>query len=229
MERMMKRLIATAALATLVATPALAQSYPGVPDEGFYLGTAIGQAKLKNALDDYDRAGWNTDDKDTAFKLFAGYQFNPNFAVEASYVDFGKFSANAVTDYEEAYIPEIDDVASRTVRENDEVSIDGFGFALVGRLPIDAGFSVFGKLGLFAWDGSASFSESTTYRVGNDSLTTSERDSASFDDIDPFYGIGVEYVVNQVMVRAEFERYDLSDSDAELKTDLISASIGYRF
>lgn len=225
----MKRLIATAALATLVATPALAQSYPGVPDEGFYLGTAIGQAKLKNALDDYDNAGWNTDDKDTAFKLFAGYQFNPNFAVEASYVDFGKFSANAITDYEEAYIVEIDDVASRTVREDDEISIDGFGFALVGRLPIDAGFSVFGKLGLFAWDASANFSESTTYRVGNDSFTTSASDSASVDNIDPFYGIGAEYVANQIMVRLELERYDLSDGDVKLKTDLLSASIGYRF
>lgn len=225
----MKRLIATAALATLVASPAFAQSYQYNPNEGFYLGTSIGQAKLDGALDEYERAGWDTDDKDTAFKLFAGYQFNPNFSVEASYIDFGKFSANAVTDYEAAYIPEIDDTASRTTREKHEASIDGFGFALVGSLPIQNGFSVFGKLGLFAWDGSVDFSESTTYKVGLDSVTTSESDSGSADDVDPFYGIGAEYVVNQVMVRAEYERYDLSESGEDFEIDLISASIGYRF
>ncbi|MFB9146038.1 outer membrane beta-barrel protein [Halomonas alkalicola] len=208
----MKRLIATAALATLVATPALAQSYPGVPDEGFYLGTAIGQAKLKNdTLDLLDDLGANTDDKDTAFKLFAGYQFNPNFAVEASYVDFGDFTANAAVA-----------VNGNIVSENIKASADGFGFALVGRLPIDAGFSVFGKLGLIAWDGKVS-------GVARENGTVVFEGSDSADDIDPFYGVGVEYVVNQVMVRAEFERYDISDSGEDFEIDLISASIGYRF
>src|SRR5690554_3204068 len=185
---MMKRLIATAALTTLVATPALAQSYPGVPDEGFYLGTAIGQAKLKNdTLDWLDDIGASTDDKDTAFKLFAGYQFNPNFAVEASYVDFGDFTASGM-------LTDGFNIASGNV----EGSIDGFGFALVGRLPIDAGFSVFGKLGLIAWDGKVS-----GVVRGNGEVIFDARDS--YDDVDPFYGVGVEYVVNQVMVRAEFE------------------------
>jgi OmpA-OmpF porin, OOP family len=212
MERMMKRLIATAALATLVATPALAQSYPGVPDEGFYLGTAIGQAKLKNdTLDWLDDLGANTDDKDTAFKLFAGYQFNPNFAVEASYVDFGDFEASA-------FATDGINVASGNVK----ASVDGFGFALIGRLPIDAGFSVYGKLGLIAWDGKVS-------GVARENGTVVFEGSDSADDIDPFYGVGVEYVVNQVMMRLEFERYDLSDSGEDFEIDLISASIGYRF
>ncbi|PWV72356.1 MULTISPECIES: outer membrane beta-barrel protein [unclassified Halomonas] len=204
----MKRLIATAVLTTLVAAPAFAQSYPGVPDEGFYLGTAIGQAKLKNdTLDWYSDIGANTDDKDTAFKLFAGYQFNPNFAVEASYVDFGDFTATGIINGEPARA---------------KASADGFGFALVGRLPIDAGFSVFGKLGLIAWDGS--YDEEYTTGLGNRVSY-----SLSADDIDPFYGIGAEYVVNQVMMRLEFERYDLSDSGEDFEIDLISASIGYRF
>lgn len=208
----MKRLIATAALTTLVAAPAFAQSYPGVPDEGFYLGTAIGQAKLKNdTLDWLDDLGANTDDKDTAFKLFAGYQFNPNFAVEASFVDFGDFEASA-------FATDGINVASGNVK----ASVDGFGFALVGRLPIDAGFSVFGKLGLIAWDGKVS-------GVARENGTVVFEGSDSADDIDPFYGIGAEYVVNQVMMRLEFERYDLSDSGEDFEIDLISASIGYRF
>src|SRR5690554_7596521 len=79
MESMMKRLIATAALATLVAAPAFAQSYPGVPDEGFYLGTAIGQAKLKNdTLDWYSDIGANTDDKDRSEEHTSELQSRPH-------------------------------------------------------------------------------------------------------------------------------------------------------
>lgn len=207
----MKRLIATAALATLVASPALAQSYPGVPDEGFYLGTALGQAKLKNdGFDELSREGFNTDDKDTAFKLFAGYQFNPNFAVEAGYVDFGDFEANARTV-----------VGGIPVTGSSKLSFDGFTAALVGKLPIQDGFSVYGKLGMIAWD--ADVTENVQ------ALGLSQSDSYGEDGTDPFYGIGAEYVVNQVMMRLEFERYDISDSGEDFEIDLISASIGYRF
>ncbi len=203
----MKRLIVTTALATLVASPAFAQSYPGVPDEGFYLGAGIGQSKLDNdTLDWLGSIGANTDDKDTAYKVFAGYQFNPNFAVEASYLDFGDYTASASDGADSANI---------------KLGVDGFGFALVGKLPIDGGFSVFGKLGLIAWD--ASLSGSATI----DGVTY--RDTAGDSGTDPFYGAGVEYVIDQVMVRAEFERYDLSDSGEDFTIDMISASVGYRF
>lgn len=200
----MKRLIATAALTTLIAAPAFAQSYPGVPDEGVYVGTALGQSKLK-----YDIAGFyrdqgypnvSSDDTDTAFKLFVGYQFNPNFAVEASYVDFGDFTASD------------NDGSGRA-----KLSVDGFTAALVGKLPIQDGFSVYGKLGLIAWDADLNESDNT----GSQSFGE--------DGTDPFYGIGAEYVVNQVMMRLEFERYDISEGGEDLNIDLISASIGYRF
>ncbi|MGM1053857.1 MAG: porin family protein [Pseudomonadota bacterium] len=210
----MKRLITTAALATLVATPAFAQSYPGVPDEGVYVGTALGQSKLK-----FDMAGYyrdlgipnvSDDDTDTAYKLFVGYQFNPNFAVEASYVDFGDFEANART--------MVDGIP---VTGSAKLSVDGFTAALVGKLPIQDGFSVYGKLGMIAWD--ADLDESA------EALGLRQTNSYGDDGTDPFYGIGAEYVVNQVMMRLEFERYDISDSGEDLDVDLISASIGYRF
>ena len=214
MESMMKRLIATAALATLVASPALAQSYPGVPDEGVYIGTALGQSKQKFDLAQYYRdqgvPNVSDDNTDTAFKLFVGYQFNPNFAVEAGYVDFGDFEANARTV-----------VGGIPVTGSSKLSFDGFTAALVGKLPIQDGFSVYGKLGMIAWD--ADVTENVQ------ALGLSQSDSYGEDGTDPFYGIGAEYVVNQVMMRLEFERYDISDSGEDFEIDLISASIGYRF
>jgi hypothetical protein len=210
MERMMKRLIATAVLTTLVAAPAFAQSYPGVPDEGVYLGAALGQSKLKFDMGGFYRdLGYpnvSSDDTDTAFKMFVGYQFNPNFAVEASYVDFGDFTASSSAP---GYSGEA------------KLSMDGFTAALVGKLPIQDGFSVFGKLGLIAWD--ADLNESEQFMGQSGSASYGE------DGTDPYYGIGAEYVVNQVMMRLEFERYDISESGEDLDVDLISASIGYRF
>lgn len=208
----MKRLIATAALAGLVASPAFAQSYQYNPHEGPYLGAGIGHAMLDNStLDDLDDLGFDTDDNDIGYKLFAGYQFNPNFAVEASYLDFGDFTADlTVTN------------GTDTGTADAKASVDGFGFAVLGKLPIQGPFSLYGKLGLIAWDGEAT----GTARV-NGNLVAHERESA--DDIDPFYGVGAEYIVNQLVIRAEYERYDLSESGEDFEIDLISGSLGYRF
>ncbi|MGJ7459156.1 porin family protein [Halomonas sp. RA08-2] len=214
----MKRLIATAALATLVATPAFAQSYQYNPHEGPYIGAGFGQAKTGADLDLGDELrsegftviSTNTDDADVGFKVFAGYQFNPNFAIEASYLNFGDFESNAQT--------VVGDIPASI---QGDISVEGFGFALVGKLPIQNGFSVYGKLGLIAWD--ADIDVRTDTLIGNISASDGE------DGIDPFYGIGAEYVINQLILRAEIERYDLSEGGDDFEIDLISASIGYRF
>lgn len=204
----MKRLITTAALAaSLAATSAFAQSYHYSPDEGPYLGAGIGHSKLDNdTLDWLGDNGVNTDDSDTGYKLFVGYQFNPNFAIEAGYVNFGEFTANAAAGRDNA---------------NLELGIDGFTGALIGKLPIQNGFSVFGKLGMVVWD--ADLSGSAT--VSGQSF----REKGSEDGTDPFYGIGAEYEINQIMIRTEYERYDLSKSGEDFEIDLFSASLGYRF
>ncbi|GAB2714713.1 porin family protein [Halomonas garicola] len=202
----MKRLLATAVTA-LMATTAMAQSHVYSADEGPYLGAGIGHAKVDNdTLNDLDRLGASTDDSDTAYKLFAGYQFNPYFAVEASYVDFGEFTASA---------------SNRVGFADASLEIDGFTAALVGKLPIEGGFGVYGKLGMIAWDGDVK-GQGNIY--GN-----AIRESGSEDGNDPFYGAGVEYVVDRIIMRAEFERYDISEGGEDFETDLISASLGYRF
>lgn len=209
----MKRLIITTAiLTTLVSTSALAQSYQQDPNTGLYLGAGIGQSTLDNdTLDELSDIGFNTDDSDTGYKLFVGYDFSPNFALEGSYVDFGDFTADiTVTD------------GTNIANGNLKASADGFGFALLGRLPIHGGFGIYGKVGLIAWDGDIS----GTARVNGD-IVFEGRDGA--DGTDPFYGVGAEYVINRVMVRGEYERYDLSDRGEDFTIDLISGSVGYLF
>lgn len=198
----MQRLLVTAA-AALIATTATAQSHMGSASEGPYLGAGVGHAEIDNdTLNDLDRWGYSTDDSDTAYKLFAGYQFNPHFAVEAGYVDFGEFTAS-----------------SRY--ESGALEVDGFTAALVGKLPIQSGFGVYAKLGMIAWD--------SDINVQSNLSGSAVNISGSEDGTDPFYGVGLEYVIDHIIMRAELERYDISDSGEDFETDMMSASLGYRF
>ena len=67
------------------------------------------------------------------FKVFGGYDFNQNFGVEVSYVDFG-----------EASISEAGDSLS--------VGVSALTASAVGRLPVSDMFTVFGKLGFASYD-----------------------------------------------------------------------------
>src|SRR5256885_17262477 len=78
-----KALIAITALsAAAFAAPAMAQMRaPSLSSA--YIGGSLGQSKFK-----VDCGGCDT--KDTAFRLFGGYQFNRNIAAELGYTDLGK-------------------------------------------------------------------------------------------------------------------------------------------
>ncbi|WP_342114265.1 outer membrane beta-barrel protein [Pseudoduganella sp. OTU4001] len=66
------------AAAALLAATSVAASATETP--GFYMGVDAGQTKV-------DYMG-----NDTAFGVFAGYQFNRNVSVEANYRDMGKYA-----------------------------------------------------------------------------------------------------------------------------------------
>ena len=80
------------AVATAFAGSALAQSQ--TQETGAYAGLSIGQAKAKDACDGVPGAGISCDDKDTAWKIFGGYQFMRYLGAEAAYTDFGKAKAS---------------------------------------------------------------------------------------------------------------------------------------
>lgn len=187
----------------LLALPVAAQEFRLTPDVGFYIGAGVGHATLESELlDTLNAQGAATEDSDIAYKLFSGYHFTPYFAFESSYVDFGKYTA----DHDDGSL---------------DLDIDGFGFSFIGKLPV-ASFSLYTKLGLFAWE--AELRHAGLDRRRNPSIETYAGDGTS-----PFYGAGLEYRMNQWLLRGEYERYDLDSDEAELPIDLVSASIGYRF
>jgi OmpA-OmpF porin, OOP family len=113
------------------AGPALAQ------DTGFYAGLSLGQSTADDACTGVSGPGISCDDKDTAWKIFGGFQFNRHFALEFGYTDLGEVSASA---------PGVN------------VSIESSAFELVavGMLPIADKFSIYGKLGMYRGETDAS-------------------------------------------------------------------------
>jgi OOP family OmpA-OmpF porin len=147
---------------------------------GFYAGVGVGKASIE-----IDDAGFDSDD--TAFKVFGGYNFNPNFAVELAFIDGGKpdesFGLGSV-----------------------EVAVDGINLSALGRLPVNETFSVFGKLGF------ASYDVEFKGRVGNRVVAS---DDMSEEDLS--YGIGAAFNLGtSVELRAEYEAIDVSEGSFSL-------------
>jgi OOP family OmpA-OmpF porin len=162
---------------------ALAQQQP--QDVGFYLGGSLGYSAVDLDTGSLAAAGMTTrssDDNDVGWKLFAGYQFHRNWAVEGTYYDLGRFDASGFV------------TASPATPASVSVKVKGWGLAAVGILPLQQNFSLFGKLGGFWSDSSASAS------VGGFRAAVDDSNS------DWLGGIGVMYNFSRNLgVRAEAE------------------------
>ena len=121
-----KKVLATALLAGFAALPtlAMAQAKGGASDLGFYAGASIGQSKSDC------NGGGSCDDKDTAYRIFGGYKFHPNIAVEGGYAPLGETSAS---------FP-----GGNVTAEANAWDIVG-----VGSWPLGNNFSILGKLGFY--------------------------------------------------------------------------------
>lgn len=116
--------LATSGLATAQTTrsPSTTDSWRMPYQSGFWghAGLSFGQSKFKDAC----ISGFDCDDKDQAFRLYAGGRFNNAVGLEAGLFNMGKFQ-----------------------RGGGETDGWGLDLALVAGVPIGANSAVFGKLG----------------------------------------------------------------------------------
>jgi OmpA-OmpF porin, OOP family len=143
MKKSTTTLIALAGLGgAALAFPAAAQMRTPAMSS-FYVGANLGQSKFKLEC----AAGESCDDKDTAFKLFAGYQFHPNFAAEFGYTDLGKAKFS-------------DPLGSA------ELKASAWELSALGLFPVMPSLQLFGRLGVYngktEFSGDASGSKSKT-------------------------------------------------------------------
>lgn len=126
-----KAVIAVLGLAgAALALPAAAQ----MSMSSVYIGGGVGQSKFKDGCQGVTGAGITCDDKDTAFKLFAGYQFNKFIAAELGWTDLGKAKASGPGG-------SVDAKAS------------AFELSAVGTYPVWEQLSILGRLGGYYSEG----------------------------------------------------------------------------
>jgi len=120
-----KALIAAALLAGVAGTSNAAEA-------GWYIGAGVGAAQT--TIDIQRDTNYKEDKNATNYKVFGGYQFNKNWALELQYADLGTYKrTNGGSSFE---------------LKTNVVSLSG-----VGMLPLADHFSLLGKIGVAAQNG----------------------------------------------------------------------------
>lgn len=189
------RLLGLAGLGALLAAPSFAQ------EAGyFYGGISAGQSRAE--IDEeritagllgvgLSTTSMTRDERDTAFKLFGGYQFNRHFALEGGYFNLGKFGFRSTT------------VPAGTL--TGQIKLHGINLDVVGTLPLTERFSLLGRVG--AQSAQARDSFSGTGAVNVLSPNPSKR------DLNYKLGVGFQYELSRsFLLRAEAERYRIDDA-----------------
>lgn len=183
-RRLLTLCLAGGALLT-AAIPASAQG------TGFYVGAGAGVTSTDVCGGLGGLGLTSCDDEDTGFKIFGGKRLNQNLAVEVGFVDLGEITATG---------------PGGTA----QVETDGIQVAAVGILPVNPRFHVFGKVGLYLWDVSAS----------------GPGGSLSDDGTDLMFGFGAAWnLADRLDLRAEWEQFDIDGDDV----DMFSVGLLYRF
>ncbi|TWO70942.1 outer membrane beta-barrel protein [Caenimonas sedimenti] len=206
--------LACLALGGLATPAAFAQ------DAGWYAGAGIGSAattvddeRIRNGLlnQGLDPVSMAEDEREAAYRLFGGYQFNRHFGVEAGWFDLGRFGFAAST------FP--------AGQLTGDVRMRGINLDLVGSWPLTERLSLLGRAGLIYAQSRGSFGAAGAVSNPYGVTSRSERDWGLK------LGAGIGWQLSPAwQLRAELERYRISDSVGNKgNVDVASISLVYRF
>jgi len=206
------KFVRTSGTLSLVALAAIASPIAVAAELGWYGGLGLG---VSRAYIDDDRirselsgvslsTSINDDDRDFGFKLYGGYKFNKNFALEGGYFILGEFGFTANT--------------TPTGTYTGSGKFQGLNLDLVGILPVSEKFSAFGRVGYIYTETKDTFSGTGAVTVTN---PNPEKKEGNYK-----YGLGLQYDLTQALgLRVEWERYRVNDAVGN-KGDIDMALIG---
>lgn len=184
----------------LVGIAIIASPMATADDAGWLGGFNIGQTKADIDNEQISRqlsgSGFTTtsfveDNKDNGFKIFGGYKFNKNFALEGGYFNLGKFGFTSTT------------LPAGTL--TGQIKLQGFNIDAVGILPIADKFSAFARVG-------AQYAQTKDSFVGSGAVVP-VNPSPSKNELNYKAGLGVQYdFTESVGLRGEWERYRINDA-----------------
>jgi len=191
--------------------------HPDWANNAWYGGGSLGQSRA--AIDEKRLARsltangaaltrFTTDERDLGFRLFFGKQLNRYFALEAGYVDLGKFGFTATTS------------ANGNLRG--EAGFRGVSLDLAGHLPLTQRLSLLGRVGGQYVRTNTRFDGNVLAGVTNPSAQESKGGAKA--------GLGLEYKLSEALaLRGEVERYRINDAVGNRgDVDLLSLSLVYR-
>jgi OOP family OmpA-OmpF porin len=190
----------------------------GAVESGWYAGASIGQSgadiddqRITRSLlgSGFATTSMNEDERSAAGKIFGGYQFNPYVALEGGYFNLGKFGYTAST--------------SPAGSLSGDIRLQGLNLDVVGILPLNDKFSVFGRVGVIHAQARDNFSST--------GLVNRPASSPRQNDTGYKFGAGVQYAfTDRLALRGEVERYRINDAIGN-KGDVDMATVGlvYRF
>ena len=184
------------AMLALPAMPVLAQQEPAYAYGGLSLGSSrakIDEARITAGLlsGGLTTSAMSRDEKDTAWRLFGGWQFNRNIALEAGVFSLGRFGFSSTT------------VPAGTL--SGDITLRGLNLDLVGTLPLSERWSLLGRVGAQMTRATDRFSGTGAVSVLNPNPSKRETNVK--------FGGGIQYELNRsFLLRAEAERYRINDA-----------------
>lgn len=164
---------------------------------GIYLGGGLGVASTTGHLNNSNADLTVTDKTDQALTLRTGYRFNSNLAVEGGYTDLGKMEYR------------------QTGWSDGAVKTTVWHLDVVGSLPLNNKFSLFGKLGA--------------------ARMSYEESGYSAQKVTPHLGLGVSYALAPTLaLRAEYDNFGKAKfsegaESVALRSSQFSLGLDYRF
>jgi len=169
----------------------------------------------------------NVDDQGVGGRIFAGYQYNPFFAVEAGFTQFHKTT----------FVGAADNVISRKVSGGTSSSFDQYSGELtehaidvVGKLtyPMQYGFGVFAKLGA-AFIASDRHINTTLITSGGSAIPQNTFYTKSYQAIRPTYGAGIDYTIPNSSLDVDVAYSEIAGGGGISRAGLISLGISEKF
>lgn len=211
-------LISALTLALFWAAPSHAQWYvgAGIGESAARLDAGV-QSASRFTAQGFASAQTGLDKRDTAGRVYGGYQFLPHFAVEAGFADLGQFGIHTTT-------------VGGTGSLNNDLKVSAADLSIVGSLRRN-NWTLFGRVG-----GAASEVKSSVSAAGAIALFGSDSASHKKYSTKFTYGVGAEYwIAEKVSIRGEWSRYekvkmiDAVGAERSTSVDLYTLGAVYHF
>jgi len=191
-------------LAGTLASPAFADEF-----SGFRLGMNLSNDSLESDLFFNPLGATEALNNDRfGYGLFGGWALNKYLAFETGLRSGSEFNAAPFPEAWESPLA-VDKVSSHT-------DVKGLDASAVGSLWIGRKFSVFGRVGVFAWKAEQTMSMSVAADPDALPPTAASKATVSVDDngFSLLYGAGIQTVLDGALIRIEYQFMEIDDLTA---------------